>query len=216
LKQRKVRDELTRVSIGPGPSALRLPEAIRDMKQELTMKLGRRAFLQLADAPLRVGSAAAARRPAQSRAWAGLSRASARHERPILVARVAECEQHVLRLDQHRLGRHIGCDRGVAVPVASDPAAETQKAGAVVVRGRCPWRRRTIASAIDLGTIRNSVSSKTEGHRPDLIQRLRLCGAKLTRPPQMSTSSSSRRIRPCAHPPTSSDRRSGRADRRRA
>ena len=90
-----------------------------------------------------------------------------------------ESQQGVLRLDRHRLGRDLRRDRGVAVAIAADPAADAKEG-----RGRV---RPTECDVERPHELRRHAKQRLveNGHeRADLVEWLHVHRANLSSPPQ--------------------------------
>ena len=88
-----------------------------------------------------------------------------------------ERQQRVLGLDRHRLRGDLGRDRGIAVPVAADPAPEPEeRRGAIAKRG--------VEGAKNLGRHAEQRLVEDRHERPHLVERTHVRGAHLGRPPE--------------------------------
>ncbi len=158
-------------------------DTLGDEQEELPVRLSRGAFLDgcgasADDVPRRAEAAEEARRGRRGRGIGGQGGADAGGGR-------LQPAEDVLRLDEHRLARHLGGDLRISVAITADPASESQKGR----RGRqLHARGDTVEPGAELpvdGRDQSEEGLVEDAHEgANLIERLQLLAAQLGGAPE--------------------------------
>ncbi len=184
LHRAQVLEELLRRGVGEvriaGPGGL---DPGGQEEQHLTVRLARRALLDLGRERLGQVAVALAQREerAARRRRRGIERQLAAQPRGVL----REPEQDVLGRDDRGLGRHLGGDVGVAVPVPADPGAEADERRGDRRRGAGHvGLQRDVEGAVDERELLEQGPVEHAHRGADLVQRGRPVLAHRRGPPQ--------------------------------